>query len=83
MGRTERLMHRKTEKAEKILPNELAELRKVQNEAATALMKSQEAHMVAAECKTVVDFTVMTLRHRYNLKVGDNINPDDGKITRA
>lgn len=87
MGRLERTMRRKAEraakKAEKVAPNELSELKRLNTDLTTCQAKAQEAALQAAEAQTRRDFCVMELRHKYDLKVGDQINPDDGKITRA
>lgn len=83
MGRMERTMARKAKRAEKVLPNELADLRKVRQDWNEAKERADEAAMQAAEAQTRHDYCVMQLRHKYSLKVGDQINPDDGKITRA
>lgn len=83
MGSLARTMARKAAKAEKIAPNELADIRSTQKALAEAQADARELQMQAAEAQTTHDYIVMQIRRRYKLKVGDQITPEDGTIIRA
>jgi hypothetical protein len=79
MARNVRLIPKKEEALTVEERQRLASLRKAGE---TALSDAQEAALKAEEAKTELDYYTMQLRHKYNLRVGDSLFPDTGKIER-
>lgn len=70
-------------KTEKVTPDELKQYNSFASAVAFTQKAAEEASMVHEEAKTTLAYHVMQLRHKYKLKVGDQIDDKSGQITRS
>jgi len=74
---------RSSKKPEAVTPDERKLLVSQRQAIADTETKAKESALAHDEAKTEFAHSLLTLRRKYLLKVGDSIDPDTGVITRA
>ena len=72
-----------TRKVEAVTPDERKQLVAQRAAIETTETKAKEAVLAHEEAKTEFAHSLLLLRRKYLLKVGDSIDPDTGTITRT
>ena len=70
-------------KAESVTPDEKKNLLLLQADIAETEKTAAAALLTHDEAKTEFSYALLTLRRKYALRVGDSIDPNTGRITRA